>query len=68
MLKMHKSIKLPVMPSTELFVNNHQERDYMYLYSAKNQKRVVCKLSAFNQMLVFYHRTGLEVTSGKQVT
>ena len=41
MLKMHKSIKLPVMPSTELFVNNRRERNYMYLYSAKNQKHVV---------------------------
>ena len=38
---MRKSIKLPVMPSTELFVNNHRERNYMYLDSAKNQKRVV---------------------------
>ena len=41
MLKMHKSIKLPEMTSTEVFVNNRRERNYMYLYSAKNQKRVV---------------------------
>ena len=40
-LKMRKSIKLSVMSSIELFVNYHRERNYMYLDSAKNQKRVV---------------------------
>ena len=40
-LKMRKAIKRPLMPSTELFVNSHWERNYMYLDSAKNQKHVV---------------------------
>ena len=67
-LKMRKSRKRSVIPSNELFVNNHRERSY--LDSAKNQKCVLCKykLSTFNQMLVSYHRMGLEVTPGKQVT
>ena len=38
---MRKSIKLPVKPSIEQLVNNHRERNYMYLDSAKNQKPVV---------------------------